>query len=66
MCAPKWLTLIVLLGSAAMADESADRSKLVGSWQLTSDGSSAPKTVWKFEENGDSLRVVRSDKGDLS
>src|ERR1035438_6657078 len=48
-----------LLGSSALADDSAERAKLNGSWQAEGEGG-APKTVWILESRGDTYHIANS------
>jgi len=46
----------VLLASSAIADNEAERAKLMGSWRLLDGGKDAPG--WAFQDKGGTLHVV--------
>jgi hypothetical protein len=48
-----------LLGSSALADDFAERTKLYGSWQAEAEGGTT-KTVWTLENRGESFHIVNS------
>lgn len=57
-----WIGLIILAATAfAAGDESADRDKLIGSWQLQDSTAGSPATAWIFSARGDDLEVTQMD-----
>jgi Ni/Co efflux regulator RcnB len=54
------ITLSVLVfSSALLADDAADRAKLIGTWQLQG-GSDKDGSVWTLEAKEDSIHIVHS------
>jgi hypothetical protein len=51
----------VLLVGPAIADDVADRARLMGSWILADGGKDAP--VWTFQEKGNTIHVTYSSGG---
>lgn len=54
------MSMALLLCGAACADDTADRGKLMGSWQV--DASSA-ESGWTFSPQGDSVKVTEVESG---
>ena len=52
------ISMLMLCG-ALLADDEADRTKLIGTWQLQS-GSDKDGSLWTLETKTDGLRIVRS------
>jgi hypothetical protein len=55
------LGFTLLLGFSAIADDRADREKLVGSWQLQDHPGESPATGWTFASSGANLQVTQLD-----
>lgn len=50
---------VLLAAGVAMADDQTDRAKLSGNWQSDAGNQSS----WTLSEDGDSIHIVNSDKG---
>lgn len=60
----KLQTLLVcglLVGGVAFAQDSGDRSKLSGTWQLQSQAGNAPATVWMLEEQAAGVHLATTE-----
>jgi hypothetical protein len=53
--------VILLLSTSALvlADDQADRDKLIGTWELQGAAANSPASAWTFSENKSALRVTQ-------
>jgi hypothetical protein len=56
------LSLLVLLASAALADNTSDRAKLAGRWQVE-DGNGSGGATWTLERTSDAVKITQSQSG---
>lgn len=54
--------MVLLFGVAAYADDTTDRGKLMGSWQMDAQ-SAASGSQWSFSSQGDSVKVTEVESG---
>ncbi len=47
-----------LFAAAAVADDSADQAKLVGTWQVQNETGKASNSVWILEEKADAIHIT--------
>ena len=59
------LTMILLLplGISALADEQADRQKLMGTWDPQGAADSSPASSWTLSTTGNSIQVTEAEGG---
>jgi hypothetical protein len=55
------VVLTLVAGFGAIADEKADREKLIGSWHLQGTPVEGAATVWMIAQSGDSLQITESE-----